>query len=148
MSTTREFTVVETNAGRASKLIGGIAADVRARTGGDAVKRLRVVGSIEVAPESDLIVEAVPEIPELKTRVLAAAERLSASGILASNTSSLSAVSLADALEQPERFLGMHFFQPVPDTVLTELILHGGVSDETVAAAQRWTEELGAPLSR
>ncbi|WP_336659997.1 3-hydroxyacyl-CoA dehydrogenase family protein [Leucobacter sp. USHLN153] len=149
IKTAAAVTVVETDAERAEALIGDIADDVRSREGGDVSSRLRVVSSVEEAPESDLIVEAIPEIPDLKKRVLAAAEqRLNASGILASNTSSLSVTSLAEALTQPERFLGMHFFQPVPDTVLTELILHEGVADETVDAAQRWTQQLGrTPIS-
>ena len=136
--------LVETADGLREELARGIAADAEARGAHGAGSRLSVVGSLAETPEAELIVEAVPEIPELKHRVLREAEgRLAAGGVLASNTSSLSIASLAAALERPGRFLGMHFFQPVPDTVLTELILHDGVDGQAVEAAERWTAALG-----
>ncbi|MBK0421928.1 3-hydroxyacyl-CoA dehydrogenase family protein [Leucobacter sp. CSA2] len=136
--------LVETDPERREELALGVISDATARGADDAPARFSVAGSLADAPVADLIVEAVPEIPELKHRVLREAEgQLAADGILCSNTSSLSIASLAGALARPERFLGMHFFQPVPDTVLTELILHPGVAGATVERAQLWTERLG-----
>lgn len=141
--TDADVALVETAVERHGELRDGIVAESSERGADGPGSRLTVTASIEAAPAADLVVEAVPEIPELKTRVLRAAEqRLRPGGILTTNTSSLSISQLAGALEHPERFLGMHFFQPVPDTVLTELILHPSVSGATVETAQSWTERL------
>lgn len=135
--------IVDTNAAAHAQLRSAVAADAESR-GASCDGRLHVVGSLDSVATADLIVEAVPEILGLKRDVLRAAEsRLTPSGVLASNTSSLSITELANQLSAPERFLGMHFFQPVPDTTLTELILHPGVATATVRAAERWTAELG-----
>lgn len=110
----------------------------------DALSRLSVTASIADTPPADLIVEAVPERLDLKREVLqAAVQRLRPNGLIASNTSSLSITELAHDLDRSERFLGMHFFQPVPDTVLTELVLHPGVAPAAVADAEQWTARLG-----
>lgn len=138
------LTLVETAGERHAALSHGILAEVAERGGDADPARLLLLADVAAAPSSDLIVEAVPEIPALKATVLRAAEqRLLPGGVLASNTSSLSITALAAELAEPARFLGMHFFQPVPDTALTELILHPGVSGQTVEAAQRWTAVLG-----
>lgn len=141
--TDADVALVETAVDRHDELRDGIVAESSERGADDAGSRLTVTASIDATPAADLVVEAVPEIPELKTRVLRAAEqRLRPGGILTTNTSSLSISQLAGALEHPDRFLGMHFFQPVPDTVLTELVLHPAASGATVEAAQAWTERL------
>lgn len=82
----------------------------------DVLGRVFVVGSVDELPRTcGLVVEAVPEDASLKARLLAAAERVvSPATVLASNTSSLSVTDLAAALSRPGRFLGMHFFNPVP----------------------------------
>lgn len=137
------LSLVETASERHGSLRESIADEVADRGGSAPPARLTFFSDVDDAPESDLIIEAVPEIPTLKTAVLRAAEmRLRAGGILTSNTSSLSISELAETLVQPARFLGMHFFQPVPDTVLTELILHPKVAGATVEAAQDWTQQL------
>ncbi|MBL3688218.1 3-hydroxyacyl-CoA dehydrogenase family protein [Leucobacter zeae] len=141
--TDADVALVETAVDRHDELRDGIVAESSERGADGAGSRLTVTASIDATPAADLVVEAVPEIPELKTRVLRAAEqRLRPGGILTTNTSSLSISQLAGALEHPDRFLGMHFFQPVPDTVLTELVLHPAASGATVEAAQAWTERL------
>ncbi|MCX5088239.1 3-hydroxyacyl-CoA dehydrogenase family protein [Streptomyces sp. NBC_00365] len=107
--------------------------------------RVFVVGSVdELPPTSDLVVEAVPEDASLKARLLAAAERvLSPATVLASNTSSLSVTDLASALSRPGRFLGMHFFNPVPASELIEIVVAPETEDETVRLALAWTHALG-----
>jgi 3-hydroxybutyryl-CoA dehydrogenase len=107
--------------------------------------RVSTVESVDMLPaEADLVVEAVPEDPALKARVLAAAERaVSTTTVLASNTSSLSVTELAAALTRPSRFLGMHFFNPVPASDLVEIVVAPDTDAATVEAALQWTRCLG-----
>jgi 3-hydroxybutyryl-CoA dehydrogenase len=94
--------------------------------------------------DADLVVEAVPEDAGLKARVLAAAERaVGATTVLATNTSSLSVTGLAAALSRPGRFLGMHFFNPVPASALVEIVVAPGTEAAAVSAALDWTHALG-----
>jgi 3-hydroxybutyryl-CoA dehydrogenase len=82
----------------------------------------------------DLVVEAATESLELKTRILKQIETIvRASTIIASNTSSISITALAAALETPSRFIGMHFFNPVPLLPLVEIIRGLQTSDDTAA---------------
>lgn len=93
---------------------------------------------------ADLYVEAVPEDVALKMPVL---QRLSAAApadaILATNTSSLPITDLAAAVDKPDRFLGMHFFNPVPASILVEIIRHQGTSDAVIDRARTWITALG-----
>ncbi len=89
--------------------------------------------------DADLVVEAVPEDRALKIEALARAERaMPAASVLASNTSSISIDDLAAHLERPERFLGLHFFNPVPASTLVEVVVGSVTSSEIVAAARGW----------
>ncbi|MBN3929487.1 3-hydroxyacyl-CoA dehydrogenase family protein [Streptomyces verrucosisporus] len=107
--------------------------------------RVTTVTAVEDLPAgADLVVEAVPEDPALKARLLAAAEKaVGESTVLATNTSSLSVTELGAALARPERFLGMHFFNPVPASALVELVVAGRTADGTVRAALEWVRALG-----
>ncbi|MEU1592918.1 3-hydroxyacyl-CoA dehydrogenase family protein [Streptomyces sp. NPDC005708] len=107
--------------------------------------RVSTVQSVDALPaEADLVVEAVLEDSALKARVLAAAEQaVSTNTVLASNTSSLSVTELAAVLSRPSRFLGMHFFNPVPASDLVEIVVAPGTDDATVEAALQWTRCLG-----
>ncbi|MFM9694192.1 3-hydroxyacyl-CoA dehydrogenase family protein [Streptomyces europaeiscabiei] len=111
----------------------------------DVPDRVIAVASVAELPhEADLVVEAVPENAGLKTEVLAAAEDVVHDGcVLASNTSSLSVTELAAALRRPGRFLGMHFFNPVPVSALVELVLAPGTDATALDSAVRWTHSLG-----
>ncbi len=85
----------------------------------------------DLGPQS-LIVEAIVEIPEAKIELLRSVQSLlTDDGILASNTSSISITRLAAATERPERFIGMHFFNPVPVMKLVEVVRGLQTSDET-----------------
>jgi 3-hydroxybutyryl-CoA dehydrogenase len=90
-----------------------------------------------------LVVEAVPEDVALKRGVLEAAEVPFPDAILASNTSSLSIDGLASALARPERFVGMHFFNPVPVSELVELVVGSATSAKTIEVARTWVDRLG-----
>jgi 3-hydroxybutyryl-CoA dehydrogenase len=112
----------------------------------DAVlERLMLVDDVSGLPaEADLVVEAVPEDAALKVRVLAAAERsVGESTVLATNTSSLSIAGLADGLARPERFLGMHFFNPVPVSALVEIVVSTRTAGSAREAARAWVAGLG-----
>ncbi|WP_262060638.1 3-hydroxyacyl-CoA dehydrogenase family protein [Streptomyces sp. STR69] len=107
--------------------------------------RVTMADSVDGLPaDADLVVEAVPEDAGLKARVLAAAERaVGATTVLATNTSSLSVTELAAALTRPGRFLGMHFFNPVPASALVEIVVAPGTEAAAVGAALDWTHALG-----
>ncbi|GAA0510284.1 3-hydroxybutyryl-CoA dehydrogenase [Paractinoplanes deccanensis] len=94
--------------------------------------------------DTELVVEAVPEDAALKVRVLAAADNaVGEQAVLASNTSSLSIAGLADALGRPERFIGMHFFNPVPASKLVEVVVGPLTGDAARDATRSWVAGLG-----
>lgn len=92
----------------------------------------------------DLVVEAVPEDLELKTSALQLVESvLGPEAYLASNTSSLSLDDLAGSLARPERFIGLHFFNPVPASTLVEIVVGAATAPDLVEAAQAWVGAIG-----
>ena len=107
--------------------------------------RLVVVEGIDQLPaQADLVVEAVPERADLKIDVLTTAEAVVGDNtVLASNTSSLSIAELGAALRAPARFLGMHFFNPVPASKLVEVVHAPGTADQIVRRVQSWVRGLG-----
>lgn len=111
----------------------------------DVLARIAVAASVEDLPEdADLVVEAVPEDAALKAKVLTAVEHaVGPSTVLATNTSSLSVTEIAAVLDRPGRFLGMHFFNPVPASELVELVVGPATAPETTASALAWTHALG-----
>lgn len=103
-----------------------------------------VTDAARIPGQAGLVVEAVPEKPELKTAVLAEAEAAVGEGtVLASNTSSLPVTGLAAALKHPGRFLGMHFFNPVPASKLVEVVTAPETTPETVESVCGWVGALG-----
>ena len=87
--------------------------------------------------DADLVIEAVPEIPELKASIFEQLDAMAPShAILGTNTSSLSIASIAAATNRGDKVIGMHFFNPVPIMELLELVRHEGTSKETIAFAQ------------
>jgi 3-hydroxybutyryl-CoA dehydrogenase len=105
--------------------------------------RLRTVGAIgDLAPAPAVLVEAVPERLDLKRDVLAAAAA-KAPELLGSNTSSISIGHLAAGLPAPERFIGLHFFNPVWVMALLEIVVGPDTADATTAAAIALAARLG-----
>ncbi|MGB3909834.1 MAG: 3-hydroxyacyl-CoA dehydrogenase family protein [Pseudolysinimonas sp.] len=105
---------------------------------------LRVSSDRTVLADRDLVVEAIPEIPELKAATLPEVEALlGADAVLATNTSSLSIDDLAAPLARPERFLGLHFFNPVPVSTLVEVVAGAATDPALVEAAGDWVRALG-----
>lgn len=92
----------------------------------------------------ELVVEAVPEDRALKAEALARVEEAAPAGaVLASNTSSISIDDLASALSRPGRFLGLHFFNPVPASALVEIVVGTATDPVFVERARGWIEALG-----
>jgi 3-hydroxybutyryl-CoA dehydrogenase len=91
-----------------------------------------------------LVVEAVPEVWDLKVSALREVERhLPANAWLATNTSSLSVDGLAEHLQRPERFCGLHFFNPVPASRLVEVVLSRHTGMELTHLSAKWVDDLG-----
>ena len=116
----------------------------------DAADRDAAVGRIErgdalaSAAAADLIVEAVPEIAELKGRIFAELDGIARPDtILASNTSSISITEIGARTERPEQVIGMHFMNPVPVMRLVEVIRGLRTSDATTAAVMELSRRLG-----
>ena len=104
----------------------------------------RIETGTEYADDADLAIEAVVETIEVKVEVLKDLdEQLGDSAILASNTSSISITKLAAHTSRPERFVGMHFFYPVPAMKLVEIIRGLETSDETYDAIHELTGRIG-----
>ena len=107
--------------------------------------RIETVQDLEAgAVGVDLVVEAVPERPDLKYSIFETLDRVADDGaILATNTSSISITEIAARTDRPEAVIGMHFMNPVPVMQLVEVIRGLATSDETTAATVSLAEELG-----
>ncbi|AOE48744.1 fatty acid oxidation complex subunit alpha FadB [Kangiella sediminilitoris] len=100
--------------------------------------------SYEEIKHTDIVVEAVVENPKVKESVLAEVEGLMPDdAIICSNTSTISIDRLAKALKRPEKFCGMHFFNPVHKMPLVEVIRGEKTSDETVASVVAYASKMG-----
>ena len=94
--------------------------------------------------DCDLVIEAVFEDRDLKAKVTQEAEaQLSTSAVFASNTSTLPITGLAQASQRPENFIGLHFFSPVDKMPLVEIICGEKTSDETLALAYDYVQQIG-----
>jgi 3-hydroxybutyryl-CoA dehydrogenase len=117
---------------------GSLTQDARDAT----LSRLQTNSSRSAAAGSQLIIEAVPENLELKTEVLRDLERAAPDAVLASNTSSISITALAGSVSRPDRFIGMHFMNPVPVMKLVEVIRGLQTSDETLQLVMQLAQKL------
>jgi 3-hydroxybutyryl-CoA dehydrogenase len=108
------------------------------------LSRIRTTTNAEELGVADLIIEAATENEALKVKILQNVSGIAKPGaIVATNTSSISITKLATATHHPERFVGMHFFNPVPVMALVEVIRGLRTSDETVATVTELAERLG-----
>ena len=106
--------------------------------------RLKPVTDMGAIAAADFVVEAVPEKIEIKRAVLTEADRLlRPEVILTSNTSSISVTTLAAMTKRPDRFVGMHFMNPVPMMVLVEVIRSLLTGDEAFATTMELAKKLG-----
>jgi 3-hydroxybutyryl-CoA dehydrogenase len=109
-----------------------------------ALARIRYVTALEDLAGSDLVIEAVTEDLETKSRLWTALDGLCPPETLfASNTSSLSIMAMATVTGRPERFLGLHFFNPVPMMPLVEVVRSIATSREAIEAGTGFVRRLG-----
>jgi 3-hydroxybutyryl-CoA dehydrogenase len=109
-----------------------------------ALGRITTGLDVSAGADADLFIEAAPEIVDIKQGLLErAAGALRPEAIIASNTSSLSVSMLAGFVSRPERFVGIHFFNPVPAMALVEVVRGAATADDTVAAARDFCETVG-----
>jgi 3-hydroxybutyryl-CoA dehydrogenase len=110
----------------------------------ETVERIRTTVELDALASADLIVEAVTEDLGVKRALFDELDRLARPGvILASNTSSISITKLAASTARPDRFIGMHFMNPVPIMKLVEVIRGAATSDETYAETKSLAERMG-----
>ena len=101
-------------------------------------------GTIADSTNADLVIEAIVEIPEPKSALFEELATVAPPAtILASNTSSISISTLGRASRRPDRFLGLHFFNPVPVLPLVEIVRGIETSDHTLATCVRFVEAIG-----
>jgi len=109
-----------------------------------ALGRIETGTDRQACAECDLVVEAVPEILELKTSIFSELDSIcKPETILASNTSSISITTIAESTNRPDKVIGMHFMNPVPIMKLVEVINGGQTSSETNSAVNEAAEKMG-----
>lgn len=144
-------TVVEQNVAAAEtaqqRISDSIDASIQRGFSGDAAelkRALTVATDVGAFGASRLVIEAVPEILELKIESLTEIERqIPDDAILASNTSSIPLTQLAEPLVRPQQFIGLHFFNPVPASTLVEIVIHEAVRPDLAETARSWVRALG-----
>jgi len=110
----------------------------------DALGRITTTTDLDAAADADVVVEAVFEQLEVKQEVFRALDGICKDGaVLATNTSAIPVTQIAAATGRPEAVVGTHFFSPVPMMKLCELVRGYATSDETLATAKEFAEEIG-----
>lgn len=110
----------------------------------DALRRLTVTADLEDIAGADLVIEAVPEIVDLKLSLLTAIHGIvSEDAIIASNTSSIPIAQLASVVTARERVVGLHFFSPVPVMPVVEVVRALDTAEVTVESARAFVQQLG-----
>lgn len=149
-----EVTLVETKQEFLDKAINTIEKNLSRMVSKEKIKESdrneslnRIHGTLntsEGVKKSDIIVEAIPENFELKQKVFKEIDSAAPQdAILASNTSSISITKLAAVTNRPDKFIGMHFFNPVPVMKLVEVINGLETSEETCQTVLKLAEKLG-----
>ena len=106
--------------------------------------RIQFARTLDKLADCDLVVEAASENEEVKRKIFTALRSfMKSEAILASNTSSISITRLASVTANPERFIGIHFMNPVPRMQLVELIRGIATKDDTFEAAKAFVTRLG-----
>jgi len=109
-----------------------------------ALGRISTTTDLEAAAVADIVVEAVFERVDVKQDVFRELDRVCREdAVLATNTSAIPVTTIASVTERPERVVGTHFFSPVPMMQLCELVRGLKTTDETLATARSFAEELG-----
>jgi 3-hydroxybutyryl-CoA dehydrogenase len=117
---------------------------ISAESAGQAGRLLRILDSLDPAPEIDLAIEAIPESLEAKQEVFRTLDRISPpAAVLASNTSSLSIDAIAGSTRRPDRVIGIHFFNPPAAMPLVEIVSGPRTSPETRDRAAAFVRAIG-----
>ncbi|HEY4268428.1 MAG TPA: 3-hydroxyacyl-CoA dehydrogenase family protein [Galbitalea sp.] len=144
--------IVEQDQEQAAAALGRLANAVQASVDRGAVDepaaailaRASISTSTTVFEACELVIEAVPEDVALKLDSLARIEAVvAASTVIATNTSSISVTELGSSLSSAVRFLGLHFFNPVPGSALVEIVVGHESAPAVVARAEGWVEAIG-----
>ena len=144
--------LVERDQEQAAAAFGRLANAVHASVGRGAVNestaeiiaRVRISTSTRAFEACELVIEAVPEDVGLKLESLARIEAVVAPAtVVATNTSSISVTELGAGLSNADRFLGLHFFNPVPASLLVEIVVGDETDPAVVTRAQGWVEAIG-----
>jgi 3-hydroxybutyryl-CoA dehydrogenase len=138
--------VLEKGIGRVRKFLedGVSKGKVQAADRDAILSRIRGTTAIEDLAACDLVIEAIVEKLEAKRELFAALDRTAEPGcIFASNTSSLSVTEMAAATHRPGRFVGLHFFNPVPIMKLVEVVRALTTEDAVLAEVKSFAESLG-----
>ena len=109
-----------------------------------AVAQIHGAGNADELSDMDLVIEAATENEQVKRKIYAQiCPLLKPETVIATNTSSLSITRLASATDRPERFIGIHFMNPVPVMEFVELVRGIATADETFIVANRFVDKLG-----
>jgi 3-hydroxybutyryl-CoA dehydrogenase len=123
----------------------GIITDAEMQAG---LKRIHTASDLHAVGEADLVIEAATEDETIKRKIFVElCPKLKKSAILATNTSSISITRLASVTDRPERFIGIHFMNPVPMMQLVELIRGIATEEETFGLARSFIESLGKSIA-
>jgi 3-hydroxybutyryl-CoA dehydrogenase len=113
-----------------------------------ALERLSAAESMESFEDADLVIESAVENEDVKRKIFAElCPHLREDTLLATNTSSISITRLAASTDRPERFMGVHFMNPVPVMELVELVRGIATDDETFEAMRDFAESLGKKIA-
>jgi 3-hydroxybutyryl-CoA dehydrogenase len=113
-----------------------------------ALERIEAANTVEALADCDLVIETATEKEEVKRKILTSlCPMLKPDAIIGSNTSSISITRLASATDRPERFIGIHFMNPVPLMELTEIIRGIATSDSTFESTKVFVSKLGKTIA-
>src|SRR6202043_474254 len=122
---------------------------LREESASDAAQRLHAICELAELARCDLVIEAAPERLELKHELFASvSEVVSEDCVLASNTSSLLVTAIASAARNPERVVGMHFFNPAPVMALLEVVAGERSGEAALARAHATGVAMGKSVIR
>ncbi|PIO98362.1 3-hydroxybutyryl-CoA dehydrogenase [Pleomorphomonas carboxyditropha] len=114
----------------------------------EALSRIKLLTDLEGFADTDLVIEAVTENETIKRKALSQlCPELKPKAMIGTNTSSVSITRLAASTDRPERFIGIHFMNPVPVMQLVELVRGIATEDETFEAARAFVAKLGKTVA-
>lgn len=139
-----EVDLIEPDSGASDRARQRIAKDAERAKSPDAPARIQFYSALQNGTQADAVIEAVPERLDLKREIFARmAQTFDANTLLATNTSSLSVTEIAQGVPNPQRVLGLHFFNPPAAMKLVEIVRTDDTSDEALERARAIVQKLG-----